>query len=362
VAERATLIGEEWPEPAAETVVDGAPSPAYGYWTSVWRQLRRRPLALAAAVFLAFTFLACFVGAPIAARLLGHGPLQYFAYGAEDGLKPVGPWSWVPDQSGVYPVPSARSERTLFLLGGDGSVGRDEFLRLLYGGRSALEVALGAALLALVIGVVVGAAAGFFGGVTDAVASRTSEFVSAFPLLLLVIAIGWTVGRRLNEVQLVIFPRGVLALIVVIGAFTWPYPARLVRAQVLALREREFVEAARMIGGGNWRIIRSHLLPYVLGTVLAYAPLIIATNVVLEAALSVLNLGLPSDTPDWGNMLSQNWGSLLVNTSTEGADPSRATVWTQAFPAGALLLTILAFSLIGETLREAADPASEGKR
>jgi peptide/nickel transport system permease protein len=169
-----------------------------------------------------------------------------------------------------------------------------------------------------------------------------------------------TIGLRLNDVRLGFLPKGVLAMVVVIGAFTWPYPARLVRAQVVGLRDREFVEAARMIGAGNWRIVRSHLLPHVVPTLIAYGTLILATNLVLEAALAVLNLGLQIDTPDWGNMLSQNFGSLIANTSTAGFDNPQQSVWTQVFPASAILLTVLSFTLLGEALREAVDPRSQG--
>jgi peptide/nickel transport system permease protein len=336
--------------------------PPRGYLASLRLRLRRDWIAMAAAAILVLIAAACFLGAPIASRLLGHGPQQYFAYGASSELKPVSPWTWVPDQPNVDPTPSAHSERTLFILGGDGPLGRDEFLRLLYGGRTALEIALGATFFAISIGMLIGAAAGYFSGIIDTIASRLTEFVAAFPLLLLVIAIGFTVGARLNGVTLGIFPRGVLALIVVISSFTWPYPARIVRAQILDLRDREFVEAARMIGASDWRIIVRHLFPYVLGSLLAYAPLILASNMMLEAALSILNLGLQTDTPDWGNMLAQNWGTLIVNTATDGSDPNQATVWTQALPATALLITVLSFSLVGEALRQAANPGSSPVR
>jgi peptide/nickel transport system permease protein len=120
------------------------------------------------------------------------------------------------------------------------------------------------------------------------------------------------------------------------------------------------VEAARMIGASEWRIIRSHLVPHVAPTLIAYGTLILATNIVLEAALSVLNLGIQIDTPDWGNMLSQNFGGLIANTSSAGFDDPQQSIWTQVFPASAILLTVLAFTLLGEALREAVDPRSQG--
>jgi peptide/nickel transport system permease protein len=331
-----------------------------GYLAAVGRRLRADRVAMAAGIVLALIVLACFAGAPVAAWGLGHGPDEYFLNATHYphgsfALQPVGPWTWVQTQGAGG---AGKPGKTLFLLGADGPLGHDEFLRLLYGGRTTLEIAFGATLLALLIGTAVGTVAGFFGGLTDLLASRTSEFVAAFPLLLLVTAIGWTIGARLNGVTLGVFPRGVVALVVIIGAFTWPYPARIVRLQVVSLREREFIDAATMIGSSGWRTIRVHVLPHLVGLLVVYASLILAGNVVLEAALGSLNLGLQSDVADWGNMLSQNWGTLIFSSYYGG--PSDATVWTQAFPAGAILVTIVALALFGEALRQAADPQSEG--
>jgi peptide/nickel transport system permease protein len=328
---------------------------------TVWRRLRRDRLALAAAVFLLLLVLACFVGAPLAARALGHGPTEYFpqatnyvSSGSFSTLQPVGPWTWVANHGAGGSA--AKTGKTLFILGADGPLGHDELLQLLYGGRTTLEIAFGATLVALFIGIVLGTAAGFFGGRTDLFASRLSEFVAAFPLLLLVTAIGWTIGARLNGITLGVFPQGVLALIVVLGAFTWPYPARIVRAQVVELRQREFIDAARVIGSGQWRTIRVHVLPYLAAPLLVYGSLIFAANVVLEAALSALNLGLQLDVPDWGAMLSQNWGTLIFNNANGGTATVQGTAWTQAFPAVAILLTIVALGLVGESLRQAINP------
>lgn len=319
---------------------------------------------MVAGIFLVLLLLVCFPGAKLAAWGLGHGPDEYFpqattyAYSgfAMPELKPVGAWSWVSTQGAGG---TGKTGKTLFILGADGPVGHDEFLRLLYGGRTTLEIAFGATLLALLLGTLLGTVAGFFGGLTDLVASRASEFVAAFPLLLLVTAIGWTIGARLNAVQLGVFPRGVVAVSVVLGAFTWPYPARIVRSQVLSLRRREFVEAAEAMGSSGPRTIRTHLLPHLIGPLAVYGSLILAGNVVLEAALSTLNLGVGPDVADWGNMLSQNWGTLIFNASNGAVSPTEANVWTQACPAAAILLTIVALSLLGEALRQAADPQSE---
>lgn len=321
-------------------------------------ELRRDRFAVAAGGFLVLLVVACFAGAPIAARLLGHGPKQYFAYGATIRQKPVPPWTWVPDQASPYPPPTAKTPRTLFVLGGDGPLGRDELLQVLYGGQTTLEIAGGATLIALLIAFVVGTVGGFYGGVADALATRATEFVAAFPLLLFVIALGWTVAVRLNAVTFGFLEPGVVSLVVMIGMFTWPYPARIIRSRVLALREEEYVDAARMMGARGTRIIRTHLLPHLAGTIAVYASLVLAANVVLEAALSMLNLGLQPDTPDWGAMLSQNYGTLLYRTQRTGQGldiPTQQSVWTQVVPAAALLLTVVAFAVLGESLRRAAD-------
>lgn len=333
---------------------------------AVWARLRADRVALAAGVFLVVLLLACFPGAKLAAWAVGHGPDEYFPQATHyvyssnslgNGvLAPVGPWSWVSTQGAGG---TGKAGKVFFPLGADGPLGHDELLRLLYGGRTTLEIAFGATLLALLLGTLLGTVAGFFGGFTDLLASRATEFVAAFPLLLLVTAIGWTIGARLNGIQLAIFPRGVVALVVIIGAFTWPYPARIVRAQVLSLREQEFIDAARVMGAGPWRTIRTHLLPHLVGPLIVYASLILAGNVVLEAALSSLNLGLQPDVSDWGNMLSQNWGTLIFNAGNGAVSTSEATVWTQVFPAAAILLTIVALSIFGEALRQAADPQAE---
>lgn len=326
----------------------------------VWRRLRRDRLAIGAAGFLVALVLCAFVGAPVAHRLLGHGPLQYFAYGTHLEQKPVGPWTWVPNQASPDPLPTKTTPRTLFVLGADGPLGRDELLQLLYGAQTTLEIGFGATLIAVVLALVFGAIGGFYGGLVDGLFARLTDFVAAFPFLLLVIALGWTIGARLNAVTLGFLQDGVLSLAVIIGMFTWPYPARIIRSQVLSLREREFVEAARMVGARGTRIIRTHLLAHLGGTIAAYGSLIFAANIVLEAALSALNVGLQQDVPDWGSMLSQNYGSLLFQSGPSSgigvnAIPVQESAWTQAIPAVALLLTVAAFALLGEGIRRALD-------
>jgi peptide/nickel transport system permease protein len=244
------------------------------------------------------------------------------------------------------------------VLGADSSLGRDEFLRLLRGGQSSLEVGLGSTFLALLIGVPLGALAGLLGGWTDALVSRLTEFFMGFPILLLLVALGWSVRERVENVTLHgVFGPGVLALTVLIGAFTWFYPARIVRASVLSLRRQEFIEAARMVGASTPRIIRTHMLPHLVGPIAIYFSIIAAANIVLESALSFMNLGIPLPDPSWGNMLATNWGHFFIvdKPTTIGLVTSR---WTTVLPAAAIALTVLTLSLLGEGVRRAFDPGS----
>ena len=307
-----------------------------------------------------FVIAMCFLVAPIARHLLGHGPDDYFIRGASLTREPVGPWTHVPITDTNYgPVPP-HTDHTLFILGGDGPLGGDEFLRLLYGGQVSLEIALGATLIAMTLGLVLGMSAGYFGGWADAAVSRTTEFTTAFPVLLLLIAIGTTISDRFDFITLHgLLNKGVLSLAVVIGLITCFYPARIIRAEVLRLREQEFVEAARMLGAGNWRIMRKHLLPHLVAPIIVYSTLTLATVVVLEATISFIGLGIRLPTASWGNMLSTNWGTLLQLGPTQAVFLDWTTSnWTTITPVVAVGSTVLAFAAFGEGLRRAFDPRS----
>jgi peptide/nickel transport system permease protein len=189
--------------------------------------------------------------------------------------------------------------------------------------------------------------AGFYGGWIDTIISRITEITMAFPVLLFVVALASTVGDRLNAYSVFgLFRPGVVTLMVVIGAFGWYYPARIIRAQVLSLREKEFVEAARMVGASDGRIIRSHLLPHLVAPIVVYSTLIVASNILLEAGLSFLGIGIPLGTPSWGNLLST------------GPDYYRTVPLIMVWPGLAVLLATLAFNLLGDGLRDAFDPRS----
>ena len=167
----------------------------------------------------------------------------------------------------------------------------------------------------------------------------------AFPLLLFLIALSATLGDRLDKITLGgLLNPGVFTLTMVIGLFTWFYPARIVRAQVLSLREKEFVEAARMVGSSNFRIMRSHLLPHLVGTIIVYGTLTVAINILLESTLSFLGVGLPPPNASWGNMLDEAVQFYTIQP------------WLIVWPGLALLVLTLAFNLLGDGLRDALDP------
>jgi peptide/nickel transport system permease protein len=332
-------LGEGGPEGAVR---------ARSYWEGVWLRFRRDKFAIAGGFFIFFLILVAFIGAPIAAKLLGHGPDDQIAGGVDPNTAlPVGPWERVSEAPYVGATGSFGT--TLFILGGDASpLGRDEFLRLLYGAQTSLEVAVGATIVSMFIGVLMGAVAGFFGGWTDTVISRITEIVMAFPILLFVIALASTAGERLDGITLGFLGRGVITLVLVLGLFGWFYPARIVRAQVLSLREKEFVEAARMIGTSDARIIRSHILPHLVAPIIVYSTLVVAQNILAEAGLSFLGLGIKAPTASWGNMLSGSAEYYLTQP------------WLMVWPGAAVLLATLAFNLLGDGLRDAFDPRSSG--
>ena len=208
-------------------------------------------------------------GAWIAEKLLGHGPNDIFPSALDDGLLPVGPMSRVENFE--------TGGTDLFILGADGTLGRDEFLRLLYGGRVSLQVAVISTILVMLIGVTTGAIAGYYRGWADTIVSRLTEITMAFPALLFAIALASTAGTQLNGITFGgLVGEGVVTLVLVFTVFGWFYPARIIRAKVLSLREKEFVEAALMTGASDTRIIRSHLLPHLVAPIIVYSTLIVA--------------------------------------------------------------------------------------
>jgi peptide/nickel transport system permease protein len=339
-----------------------APAPR-GQWALAWRRFKRDRVALWCGVFLIVLVFAVGPGAPLYERIVGHGPNDPFPYAVSVQLRPSGPFTVTWNTSRLadtdpyafkHKDPPKGTGKTFLLLGADSSLGRDEFLRLLYGGRVSLEVAIGAAIVALVIGTVLGSIAGYVGGITDSVISRFTDLVMAFPLLLFLVLIGsiftygitrWTFGGLLNQ--------GVFQLIVIIGAFTWFYPARIARTQVQSLRQKEFVDAAQMVGASDTRIMRTHLLPHLLPPLLAFGTLLVATNIMIEVGVTFLGAGIRLPTASWGSLLAQTWGSIL---NPNPYNPATTQPWLTLCPSIAIFLTVFALNVFGEGLREATDP------
>ena len=348
--------------PPGPIATAGAGRPA-GPWGLAWRRLRRDRVALASGVVFCLVVLAVTAGAPLAEKLLGHGPNDPFPYAVSTSLRPVGPWTHVWDTFQIpnsdpnqltLPPPPKGTGKTLFVFGGDGPLGRDEFLRILYGGRVSLAVAIGATLLSLLIGAALGATAGYVGGVVDAAISRFTDLVMAFPYLLFLVMIGSAVSGGLVDFTLWgTLNRGVVQLVLLIGAFTWFYPARIVRTRLLSLRHAEFVEAAAMTGASGTRIVRTHLLPHVVPPLVVWATLAVATNVMIEVGVTFLGAGVRLPTASWGSLLAQTWGSLL---NPNPYNPATTQPWLTIFPSLAIFVTVFSLNQFGEGLREALDP------
>lgn len=215
---------------------------------------------------------------------------------------------------------------------GRDDIGRDILSRLIRGTRVAFIVALAATAISVSLGVVVGAVSGYFGGAVDSLLSRIVDAVLAFPLLVLLITLSAMLGPSLTTV------------VFVIGVTTWAQYARVVRADVLSVREREFVHAARSIGANTTRVITRHVLPSVLGPVIVLASLYVGNIIILEASLSFLGFGIQRPTPAWGTMLS------------DGRDFIRNYPHIAIAPGVMIFVTVLAFNLIGDGLRDALDP------
>jgi peptide/nickel transport system permease protein len=236
-----------------------------------------------------------------------------------------------------------RGPNSEYWFGAD-KAGRDLFVRVLYGARTSLLVALIATGISVAIGVTLGIAAGYYGGPVDSLISRTIDIILSLPLLLFAIGIsaacsttkeGCLGGRIKPGLGLVIF---------IITVFSWPYIARIVRGNTLSLREREFIDASRALGAAGPRIMFKEILPNLVAPIIVYSTLVIPQNIVFEASLSYLGIGVPPHTPSWGRMLAD--ATRLLDVAP----------WLMIFPALFLVLTTLAFSLLGDGLRDALDP------
>lgn len=301
--------------------VPGATAPGPRAGRQVWRRLRARPSAVAAAAVLALLVLLA-LAAPLLAQLAGQDPNTY-----HDEL--------VDSARGGVPLGSFGGISGEHWLGVEPGTGRDLFTRLFYGARISLLVALGATVVQVCIGVTAGLAAALGNRFVSGLIGRLTDVLIALPMLVLAIALTAVVPAD--------FPRPLL-LILVVGLLDWGATARLVRAQTLALKGLDFVDAARLSGSGTLRIARRELLPSLAAPVITLAAIKVPTNMVIEASLSFLGVGVKPPTPSWGQMLSsaQTWFR---------ADPTYVLL-----PAGLLFVTVLAFTVLGDAVRTALDP------
>lgn len=336
---------------------------ARGPWRSAWSRLRRDRWSIAALILLAAILLAGLCGGALVTRLVGHNGVDPFPYATNANLRPTGPWAHVPVTRAVLVddygrlIRPAHAKTTLFVLGADGPLGRDELIRLLDGARTSLTIGLGAVFFALLIALPIGTAAGYFGGVVDAAVSRFTETVMAFPLLLFLIFASARIGSSLQVVNYGwLLPKGVFVEALLIGLFTSFYPARLIRAHLLTLRSSEFVEASHMIGASNNRIMWRHLMPHVVPILLVWGAVAVGTNILLEVGLSFIGVGVPPAAPTLGSLLSTSWGTI---NSPHPYNGHYFTPWQTIFPTLAILITVVSLNLLSEGVRRSIEPWSQ---
>ena len=271
---------------------------------SVWRRFARNRLAVAG-----FVILAAF------AVIVTIGPLVIPAEKVTDQVR-----------SATFAPPS----RDAWF--GRDEFGRDAFVRAVYGGRISLGVCFVATIITTIIGVLLGVLSGYAGGALDAIVDRLVELVLTLPFLLLLI------------LAAAVAPPSPTSIIVILGLFGWPVLARLVRGEFVSLRHRDFVEAARACGASNARIVFVHMLPNAVAPIVVTATLILATNLIAEATISFLGLGIHPPTPSWGNMLTEAQRYLIRSP------------FLAVFPGVLILVTVLCVNLLGDGLRDALDP------
>lgn len=283
-------------------------------WRLAFERLKRDRAAIACLIVIGLIILMA-IFAPVVAKITGHTPNhQYFDTGLSLDGQPVSP-------------------NGTFWLGTD-DVGRDVLVRIAYGARVSLLVGVVATFLTVTIGTVVGLAAGYFGKIVDTVLSRLIDVMLSIPFLLFAISLAS------------IYQAGLKVVIIVLAIFSWSSVARIVRGQVLSIREREYVEAARSIGAGPWRIMIIDILPNVIAPIIVYTTLLIPVTIVGEATLSFLGVGVQPPTSDWGSMIADAQGNYHA-------------WWFIVFPSLALLITTLAFNIFGDGIRDAFDPRSD---
>ncbi len=316
-------------DPEAVTAGMGSAIQGRSLGQIAWRRLRRDKVALGGGIVIVFLILVA-IFAPLITAVLGYDPLE-FHYDQVDPDLQVSP--------GFFGGVSWH-----FLFGVEPVNGRDIFSRVVFGARVSLLIAFFATLLAVLVGTVFGVIAGYFGGWVDTLISRTMDIFLAFPILLFALALVGIIPEQ--SFGLAGDTLRIVLIIAIVGFSGWPYIGRIIRGQTLSLREREFVDAARSLGARSPRILFSELLPNLVAPILVYSTLLIPTNILFEAALSFLGVGIRPPTPSWGGMLSDatHWFQIAPNF--------------MLFPGLAIFITVLAFNLFGDGLRDALDPRS----
>lgn len=295
-----------------------------------WSRLKRDKVAVVSLTWVILVVLIAAL-APLIVKIIGVDPYTFDAKAVSDaGGLPVGKWGGI---SLDHP------------LGVEPSTGRDLFARLIYGSRVSLLIAFSGTIVTMVLGVVVGIVAGYSRGILDTALGRLMDLVLAFPLLLILLALAPVLTQRLEQTfHLSPNAARVTFIVLVLSLFGWPYLARIIRGQVLSLREREFVESAVSMGAGTRRILFKEILPNLWAPILVYATILLPTYIAAEAALSFLGVGLVPPTPSWGAMLADSVRYFTVMPS-------------YLFIPGVYLFTVvLSFNLFGDAVRDALDP------
>lgn len=334
----ATTPGTEFSAAPAPAAADEAVVPGIGPYRLAARRLRRNKLALAFGALFLLVVILCLL-APVYAHRIAHtGPNDNHVTAT---VRVGGKVKEVVSPQGIPIGPTWGSH---FLLGADND-GRDVAVRLLYGGRNSLQIGLLAALITLVLATAIGLVAGYYRGWVDGILSRILDVIWSYPAVLLGLALGTALaigGLDLGLFQ--IQGNSLMVPTTIIGIVYIPYIAKPLRGQVLGLREREFVEAARAQGMGSLRILVSEILPNVASTLIVFVPLIVANAILLEAALSFLGAGVRAPNPSWGTMIA------------DGIRQIPAAIHQTLVPGLMLVLTVLGINVFGDGVRDALDP------
>jgi peptide/nickel transport system permease protein len=341
-------------EPATETTLQGPAAweseaerehvHGLGPWRLGLRRLKRNKVALFFGALFVVLVLSC-AAAPIWANRVAHTTAT--ANHLSDTIKVDGKEKNVVGLDGVPIGPQWFKAKGKFLLGADRN-GRDIMVRLLYGGRNSLMIGVVAAIITTILSIILGLVSGYFGGITDTIIRALLDVLWSFPVIILGVALGVALalgGLNLGPIHLA--GDSLIIPIFIIGIVYVPYMARPVRGQVLSLREKEFVEAARAQGAGPIRIMFTEVMPNLASTVIVFFTLLIANAILLESALSFLGAGVQAPNPSWGTMID------------EGVDRIATAPHLTVVPGIMLVLTVLSLNVFGDGVRDALDPRAK---